>query len=284
MRNLIIPTIPPTHIYAVTKERARSKVKKDRLENLENYVLKRYEEYKEKRTELEKITDSTILIEEDKEALLSCYTRNKKGYFEGDVVNSIIQSQSIQHRQNCPYCGLDKPRTIDHYLPKDDFPEFSIYPLNLIPCCSYCNQKKSTTWKEDGKRTFINLYFDKVPESEQFLFLNLEYKDSDLAPYISFEIKNPDNIETDLYELIKGHYSTLDLLREFSEKIEEEISNIIDKVTHYPKITMYQHQEDFERLQRTYTRKYGLNHWQTVLYQNLVSNDAFFIETMQRTS
>lgn len=284
MRNLIIPEIEPKEIYNNTKQKARSPEKKQILENLETYIFDRYKEYEMYSSELEKISESSIKGKNEKDALLSCYNRNKDGYLEGEVVTNIIQSQSKQHRNNCPYCGLDKPRTIDHYLPKGEFPEFSFYPLNLIPCCNYCNQKKSSRWKEDGKRTFINLYFDEVPEKEQFLFLDLKYIGSENAPYISFEIKNPDQIDSDLYELIKGHYESLELLKEFSEKIEEEISNINDLIRSYRDIPIQVHQQTIKQKFCIYKKNYGLNHWKTVLYQNLSSNNEFFIESLRSSS
>lgn len=284
MRKLVIPNISPKEVYATTKEKSGTNFKKQRLEALENYVLERYEDYDEKCNELERISDSNISDTGDKEALLSCYTRNKQGYLEGEVVTKIISSQSIQHRHNCPYCGMDTPRTIDHYLPKADFPEFSIYPPNLIPCCGYCNQKKSKVWRQNGKRTFINLYFDEIPEREQYLFLNIEYKNNEKAPYIIFEIHNRDNIESDLFELIKGHYTTLNLLNEFAGKINNLLSDIVDRIVHNPTVPKEEHQDNFKKLYESYTRNYGLNHWETILYQNLQTNNDFIVESIKRAS
>lgn len=41
----------------------------------------------------------------------------------------------------CLFCTHGTPTTLDHYLPQS-VPELSILPLNLIPCCSGCNNKK----------------------------------------------------------------------------------------------------------------------------------------------
>jgi len=42
----------------------------------------------------------------------------------------------------CPRCGGSRPGTLDHHLPKSDYPEFAVYPKNLLACCQECNGKK----------------------------------------------------------------------------------------------------------------------------------------------
>lgn len=46
----------------------------------------------------------------------------------------------------CPYCGLSKNITVDHYLPRTDraFPHLSFLSLNLVPSCSDCQGSKSS--------------------------------------------------------------------------------------------------------------------------------------------
>lgn len=39
----------------------------------------------------------------------------------------------------CPYCGNPLiPDTLDHFLPKEDWPEYAILPNNLVPQCRSC--------------------------------------------------------------------------------------------------------------------------------------------------
>lgn len=46
----------------------------------------------------------------------------------------------------CPYCGLSKNITVDHYLPRklEAFPHLSFLSLNLVPACSDCQGSKSS--------------------------------------------------------------------------------------------------------------------------------------------
>jgi len=43
----------------------------------------------------------------------------------------------------CPVCGRDSLGTLDHYLPKADYSEFSFFSLNLVPACNRGNNARN---------------------------------------------------------------------------------------------------------------------------------------------
>jgi 5-methylcytosine-specific restriction endonuclease McrA len=276
VKNLQPPHLNAEAVYISIKDRSKSQDKKVILHQRQEYVLKRYEEYITKTQNLETITSTDINSEDEKKAFTSCYSRNSKGYLEGEVVTQIIAVQSIQHKMKCPYCGMDKPRTIDHYLPKSEFPEFSIFPPNLIPCCGYCNNKKSDNWIWDGKRIFLNLYYDDIPSDKQFLFAHLEYEERKDIPIVTFSIENKENISEELFEIIARHYQKLDLLNEFAENVEEFLSNIHDEIKHNPELCIEDHKSSLERKYQTNVRKYGQNHWETSFLKAVLESEEFF--------
>ncbi|WP_057456983.1 hypothetical protein [Pseudomonas syringae] len=51
--------------------------------------------------------------------------------------------------------------TLDHYLPKANFSEFSFFSQNLVPACDRCNNKRSNAFKgaNAGERP-LHPYFD----------------------------------------------------------------------------------------------------------------------------
>lgn len=61
----------------------------------------------------------------------------------------------------CPVCGRDALGTLDHYLPKANYSEFSFYSQNLVPACDRCNNKRSNAFKgvNVGERP-LHPYFD----------------------------------------------------------------------------------------------------------------------------
>jgi hypothetical protein len=60
----------------------------------------------------------------------------------------------------CPMCGSLHSGTLDHLLPKTDFPEFAIFGLNLVPACK-CNglRSRNLTGPNLGER-ILHPYFD----------------------------------------------------------------------------------------------------------------------------
>lgn len=63
--------------------------------------------------------------------------------------------------KSCPVCGSPVTGSLDHYLPRDIYPEFAIMRANLIPACMHCNSGvKGTTVHGGDPRRFIHPYFD----------------------------------------------------------------------------------------------------------------------------
>lgn len=68
----------------------------------------------------------------------------------------------------CPACGEDgTPNTLDHYLPKDTYPEFAVSPANLFPMCDICQGAKGTKLlNADSERLFLHPYFDAFIDTQ----------------------------------------------------------------------------------------------------------------------
>jgi hypothetical protein len=59
---------------------------------------------------------------------------------------SFIDDLRDSARGACPMCGSDGNGTLDHYLPKAEYPEFSFFSLNLIPACFRCNVRRRANY------------------------------------------------------------------------------------------------------------------------------------------
>jgi hypothetical protein len=82
------------------------------------------------------------------------------------VQKPILDALRIRDLQFCPACGEDgTPNTLDHYLPKNTYPEFSVTSRNLFPMCDICQGKKgSKTVNRTNQRLFVHPYFDDFTE------------------------------------------------------------------------------------------------------------------------
>lgn len=63
----------------------------------------------------------------------------------------------------CPFCGgIGDPVTLDHFLPKAEYPQFSVYPSNLVPSCRDCNLgEKKVGYAKTAEEQILHPYLDK---------------------------------------------------------------------------------------------------------------------------
>lgn len=61
----------------------------------------------------------------------------------------------------CPMCGGFHPTTLDHYLPKTDYPVWAIFSKNLVPACG-CNMARGDVVKSAYRQSVrvLHPYFD----------------------------------------------------------------------------------------------------------------------------
>ena len=94
-------------------------------------------------------------------------------------------------------------------MPQGAFPELAVHVLNLVPCCTVCNSKKSHLWRNGNNRLFLNFYIDDLPD-DQFLFVDI-FLDAAGEIDFRFRVENPNGIEASLFTLISSHFEKLEL-------------------------------------------------------------------------
>lgn len=62
----------------------------------------------------------------------------------------------------CPICNVKVSKTLDHYLPKSKFPQFSLTPANLIVMCGDCNKEKLEYFANDYITMPFHPNFEKI--------------------------------------------------------------------------------------------------------------------------
>lgn len=67
---------------------------------------------------------------------------------------------SLPTNGRCPMCGIGTVNTLDHYLPKESFPIFSVTPLNLVPACKWCQGEKHEYFATSEGEQLLHPYFD----------------------------------------------------------------------------------------------------------------------------
>lgn len=112
----------------------------------------------------------------------------------------------------CCLCSHRQASTLDHYLPRASYPEFSVLPLNLVPACWECNHTKGDVYlSQDGGPAFIHAYLDQGLDRIRFLFAELSVADGE--PTVGYYVEPPVNLPDDLGLRIRSHFEELDLQR-----------------------------------------------------------------------
>ena len=123
----------------------------------------------------------------------------------------------------CPFCSQRTVSTLDHYLPKTRFPDLSILPLNLVPACPDCNNKKLEHAPRSEAEQLIHPYYDRLPDG-QWLLASVRYSSG--IPVVLFAAEPPDDWEASLRMRVKLQFKQLGLASLYASHAAEEIANI----------------------------------------------------------
>lgn len=268
MRNLPAPINNSTSIYdSIVKE--KKKLIPKRLKKIRTDIHCAYKNYTTHSYKLEKLTP--ILIQPlNVKALIHAYSSETKSM---RALRADLFNPDLDDFAQCPYCGINEPKTLDHYIPKESHPEFSILPLNLIPICNPCNSTyKGTKFLTAGKRIFLHSYFDAFPD---FDFLTCEVSIGRKIE-INFKI-TPNPAHPDFSRLLNNHFDYLHLNERFKYQSSIEI-----KLLRISLARVYRVNDDHldvanELRQEAADLKevLGGNHWKVALYKGLACSKAY---------
>jgi hypothetical protein len=125
-------------------------------------VLAAYQAYAASAPEVGHLASATLSLDEG-EALRHAYESATKPL---DELRAALLDRVDVAR--CPFCGISESATLDHYLPKEDHPVYSVYSQNLVPSCCLCNNRKRQLVVDQVTRVrlFLHPYFDLVPADQ----------------------------------------------------------------------------------------------------------------------
>ena len=237
---------------------------KDYFNNYSDNWKFRVNEYLDNFGNPENIHDSQITVKEDKNRFINLYGSSD----DNSVQKPIIDKLRERKLDFCPSCGEDgTPNTLDHYLPKKPYPEYSILSKNLFPMCDICQGKKGVkTLNDDGNKIFIHPYFDDFVDNQIIeLVISPPYN----AP-INFEIAAYSNLTIKEQNLVNRHITELNMHERYSiyfknqymrllkivSKLRDKDANVIDAINNY---------HDMELMKST-------NTWGHIFYSGVLAN------------
>ncbi len=131
------------------------------------------------------------------------------------LLETMRVSLPADHRELCPYCNLDSTYQLDHFLPKSEYPEFSLYGPNLLPICGRCNQiKLNSIVTPEGHRIFL------IPSDDEFLRKDLLLATLEMTPepHFTFRVDPAAPLTADERDQVERHFERLQLALRFRRR------------------------------------------------------------------
>lgn len=237
-------------------------------------VKSRFKDYESNKNKLESLSPSIYVKTSDEyKSLFGLYDSVSQ-----DTENIKDEIKKISELK-CPYCGIESPYNLDHFLPRSRFPEFSIFAPNLIYVCSRCN----TTYKSDdiitptGERKFFNPYYDDFIETTQFLKCEINLNGS-VYPSFRFYIEDLSATMPYEYSVMKNHFEAMHLETRYMEQIVKEKFRIfkneyinLQQRTYYD-TSLEKIKSDIDKRLRGYQGE-NINNYEKVFWESLKDCD-----------
>lgn len=169
-----------------------------------------------------------------------------EGYYSPNPPKEIADELTKMRRRRlgqCPFCGKPgKHRILDHFIPKSDWPEFSILRNNLVNQCDTCSSKKWSHYYCHINKVakFIHPYYSNLLTYVNFKFHfdttncnDIIGANIDLKICISGSLPNCSiqRVERHLKELDVKKYALIYAREKYEDTLDEVNLEAIDMVS-----------------------------------------------------
>lgn len=179
-----------------------------------------------------------------------------------EIYDKLLSSAS---HGRCPFCGLGRASTLDHFLPKFKFPILSITPNNLVPSCRDCNTGKNTSTAVSAGSQCFHPYFDKnFMDLEQWVFAKVE---SISFGIVNFFVNPPAHWDEVSKRRVDSHFKEFDLAARYAIEAAEEITCRSQILRDFEEDFNYKGLADLFFRDYKSSSKSRVNSWKTAFYQ-----------------
>lgn len=175
-------------------------------------------------------------------------------------------------QRRCPFCGFGRATTLDHFLNKADFPWLAIVPINLVPACKDCNQRKGTGRAVTSDEQVLHPYFERNFLSDnQWLFASV-IPDEPLS--IDYSVSPPLDWDRATRLRVERHFEEFELRSRFAVEASTELSSLrftLGILENAGRNAIKQHLRTIALGEYMSSK----NSWRTALYQALSESDWY---------
>lgn len=185
----------------------------------------------------------------------------------------IYQQIKVSANGKCPFCGgIGHVKTLDHFVPKANFPVYSVVPANLVPCCRDCNSEKLNSYPEEMATQVLHPYFDDQKFfSEQWVFARVVEVS---PPVLEFFVQAPENWNDVERQRVEAHFQEYKLAEKFGIEAASDIPETIQsRRTSLRKFSPGEFSGYL--LEKSQTLELPINNWRRVMFLALSNSDWF---------
>lgn len=180
--------------------------------------------------------------------------------------------KSIPKFGRCPFCGVGIVTTLDHYLPKTEYPTYAVTPFNLVASCADCNKKKSTIVSTKREEEFMHPYYDDF-DDEIWLKTKIIFTDDVI---FNFYVEKPADWNQEKYERAKNHFERLGLNSLYASHCAEAFAEYefsVRRILMAGGVKLVAEDlKDRVKEKRSITK----NNWKAALYEGILDCEDFF--------
>ena len=212
--------------------------------------------------------DSIFFSQGTKSDYIDLYENQMVGSSGKDSARVKVYDKLLAASSICPACGFGNVYTLDHYLPKTKYPQFSVFPANLVPCCRDCNIIKGTWQSRKQGEQVIHPYFDSRLINEPWLHAEIQMIP---GPVIVYFADAPSHWPQAERERVEKHLEVFSLKKRFSIQAGNQLVYLRDFFKNDSAEDVKK--ELLKMAQSSLATK--KNSWQTALYRGLMANDWY---------
>jgi len=278
MKKLSSPEFGATDTYSTCVNSVADGALKTKLEACLPEIADQFLGYSEKAAIAELYTIIPAARNNPNQLVIANVTKNEltKLYnnhmLKKEMPRAIYDSILVAANDSCPFCGdIGQPKTLDHYLPKARYPQFSVLPTNLVPSCRDCNTGKSASIYQTPESQILHPYFeDDCFYEEKWVTATVIHSE---PVALSFHVAPPNAWDVCRKDRAETHFRDLDLAGRYSIQCVKELTCLI-----------YQRKKSMSALSSNEFRQHLLcvsdgspyvNHWKAVMYHALANDEVF---------
>lgn len=213
-----------------------------------------------------RLIDGLVTVEEMSDLYSARFAR--QGSAGRAIYDELI---SATRNGRCPLCGHGVASTLDHFLPKSQYPCLSVVPLNLVPACTECNKNKSRSIPRSPLEATLHPYFDDV-EGECWLGAKVLEESPAVLRFFVKAVRRWDEVKQ---ARVQKHFRLLKLSRLYTSNAADELLNIQGSLRRIFRAGAAAAVHEYLREEARSRAAARLNSWQTAMYTVLAESEWY---------